>query len=580
MSFDVDHRSTMNSMISVAVTGPSGDVGHGVVLALRESIMPLLIVGLDFRNHYAGQRYCDSTEQMPPVASDEYFPSLITVLQRKRVDFLLCGIDSEVRILAANASEIFESTGCRVLVPNLEFVETCADKCMTSEWLSSLGIRVPGTCSGDRFRLLSQSGGLNTFPLILKPRRGHSSIGVLKIADQSDLDQNWGSIDQHICVQEYLPGPEYTCGLLYDREGQLRDWIVTRRELSGGRTVVAEVCQDSVLDEFIADFGRTVRATGSINLQLRLDTDGHPAIFEINPRFSGSTIMRLAAGYNDAARLIENVCLGHPIHRQVVRPVRILREWKCQTSIISDSRSIKPGTIKSLVLDCGGTLLRQSPSSEAICQRVLKDLGIFVPFNTVEDAYRLADTGLKRKSSQEDSPQDRIAFFSRFNLRLAELLGIESIGADFHHRLYESCSMTERHWEPMPGVAEALQALSGSFELFVLANWDRDLARVLARAQLDHYFKEIVDSATVGVEKPDPRIFDFFIQKSGVDPARTAYIGNEYEADVVGSRQAGFIPILFDSSHRYSPGVDCHYVNSWKELRACVAKKFPESNEI
>jgi len=560
----------MERMIRVAVTGPSGDAGHGIVLGLRESVLPVFFLGLDFRACYAGQRYCDAAEQMPPVDSIDYLPALMAVLQRYRIDYLLCGIDSEVPVLARHAATILEATGCRVLVPDPEFVETCSDKFLTAEWLHSLGISAPKTWRGDCFLAAMQAGEIESFPLILKPRKGHSSIGVRCISSQAELEAMKPLIDDHVCIQEHLPGQEYTCGLLYDAEGNLRDWLVTRRELSGGRTMIADVCHDPVMDQFIRDFGTRVFARGAINLQLRLDAAGRPAIFEINPRFSGSTIMRLAAGYNDAARLIECHARGDVIRRQAVPSVRIIREWKCQEQPVSKTQSTKPVQVDSLVFDCGGTLLRQRPSSEAICLRVLKEMGLFIPYEKIEDAYRIVDASHKRRSSEERTPDDRSLFYAQFNQRLAECLGVESRAAEFHARLFEACSTTPRHWEPMPGVVEVLENLSGSFDLCVLANWDNSLVRVLERAKLAHFFRVIVDSATAGVEKPDPEVFEYFVRQSGVVPARAAYVGNEYEADVIGSRRAGFHPILLDSVGRYSVGVDCPYLTSLEGLRDCI----------
>jgi carbamoyl-phosphate synthase large subunit len=570
----------MGRMIRVAVTGPSGDAGHGIVLGLRESVMSVFVLGLDFRACYAGQRYCDAAEQMPPVASDDYLPSLMAVLKRHSIDYLLCGIDSEVPFLARNVSTILEATGCRVLVPDPEFVETCSDKYLTAEWLHSLGILAPKSSRGDCFLEKMESGETASFPLIMKPRKGHSSIGVRCIASQAELEALKPLIDEHVCIQEYLPGQEYTCGLLYDAEGNLRDWLVTRRELSGGRTMIADVCHDPVFDQFIRDFGTRVFARGAINLQLRLNAAGRPAIFEINPRFSGSTIMRLAAGYNDAARLIECHVRGDVIRRQAVPTVRIIREWTCQEQPVNRTQSIRPVQVDCLVFDCGGTLLRQRPSSEAICLRVIKEMGLFIPYEKVEDAYRIVDAIHKRKSSQERTLDDRTQFYSQYNQRLAECLGIESRAAEFHACLFETCSTTSRHWEPMPGVVDVLANLSESFDLCVLANWDNNLVRVLERAKLAHFFRVIVDSATAGVEKPNPEVFEYFVRQSGVVPARAAYIGNEYEADVIGSRRAGFHPILLDTVQRYSVGVDCPYLTSLEGLRHCILSNGPNSDSM
>ncbi len=57
----------------------------------------------------------------------------------------------------------------------------------------------------------------------------------------------------------------------------------------------------------------------------------------------------------------------------------------------------------------------------------------------------------------------------------------------------------------------------------------------------------IVDSQVVGVEKPDPRIFDFALPYfAEFDPKRIAYVGDSVAMDIVSSRAAGLHSILID----------------------------------
>lgn len=56
----------------------------------------------------------------------------------------------------------------------------------------------------------------------------------------------------------------------------------------------------------------------------------------------------------------------------------------------------------------------------------------------------------------------------------------------------------------------------------------------------------VVDSGTVGVEKPDPRIFDFALEAIDVPRDGVWYVGDTPAFDVVGARRAGIRPILMD----------------------------------
>lgn len=56
----------------------------------------------------------------------------------------------------------------------------------------------------------------------------------------------------------------------------------------------------------------------------------------------------------------------------------------------------------------------------------------------------------------------------------------------------------------------------------------------------------LVDSGAVGVEKPDPRIFDFALEILGIPPEEIWYVGDTPAFDVVGARRAGLRPVLMD----------------------------------
>jgi putative hydrolase of the HAD superfamily len=56
----------------------------------------------------------------------------------------------------------------------------------------------------------------------------------------------------------------------------------------------------------------------------------------------------------------------------------------------------------------------------------------------------------------------------------------------------------------------------------------------------------IVDSAVVGVEKPDPAIFDFAIPALGKDPSDVVYVGDSVKLDVRSARAAGMTPLHVD----------------------------------
>jgi len=118
-----------------------------------------------------------------------------------------------------------------------------------------------------------------------------------------------------------------------------------------------------------------------------------------------------------------------------------------------------------------------------------------------------------------------------------------------------------------PDVLAALRARG--LRLGVVSNADGRIAAALAATGLDRYLDAIIDSHVVGVEKPDPRIFHMALDQCGVAPAEALFVGDIYEIDVRGARNAGMEGILIDPLTLYGE-VDCRRITHLGELLSLV----------
>lgn len=117
-----------------------------------------------------------------------------------------------------------------------------------------------------------------------------------------------------------------------------------------------------------------------------------------------------------------------------------------------------------------------------------------------------------------------------------------------------------------PGTADALRRLRmAGYRLAVISNSDGRAAAALEAGGLLDQFEFVIDSGEVGVEKPDPRIFQIAIDRMGISPADALYVGDLYEVDVVGARAAGLDVVLLDASGEHA-GRDVKTVRSVVEL--------------
>jgi len=80
----------------------------------------------------------------------------------------------------------------------------------------------------------------------------------------------------------------------------------------------------------------------------------------------------------------------------------------------------------------------------------------------------------------------------------------------------------------------------------VISNSNGSVRAILEAIGLARHLDVIVDSAVVGVEKPDPRIFEIALREAGVAAPAACYVGDLYSVDVLGARRAGLDAVLLD----------------------------------
>ena len=99
----------------------------------------------------------------------------------------------------------------------------------------------------------------------------------------------------------------------------------------------------------------------------------------------------------------------------------------------------------------------------------------------------------------------------------------------------------------------------------VVSNSDGTAEAGVKALGLRDFFEVVIDSAVVGYEKPDPRIFQHALETVGLDASRVIYVGDLYDVDVLGARSVGIHPVLLDPHGDWGE-VDCDTVTNLTEL--------------
>jgi putative hydrolase of the HAD superfamily len=102
------------------------------------------------------------------------------------------------------------------------------------------------------------------------------------------------------------------------------------------------------------------------------------------------------------------------------------------------------------------------------------------------------------------------------------------------------------------GVRDALGRMrAAGVKLAVVSNSEGTIEAALDEVGLGPLLETVVDSAVVGVAKPDPRIFQLALERIDVAPADAIMVGDSPTADVAGARAAGIRGVLLDPFELY-----------------------------
>jgi putative hydrolase of the HAD superfamily len=210
--------------------------------------------------------------------------------------------------------------------------------------------------------------------------------------------------------------------------------------------------------------------------------------------------------------------------------------------------------IETLFLDAGGVLVH--PNWDRVAG-ALGGHGVAVSPAALQGAEHLAkkdlDTEERIKATNDDSRG-----WLYFNLVL-EKAGIPlSAGTDAALADLAAYHAGQNLWESVfPDVVPSLERFrAAGLRIVVVSNANGTVEAQMDRLGLAPYFDHVVDSAVEGVEKPDPRIFQRALERSGGRPDRTLHVGDLYHVDVVGARAAGLAGWLLDAAALYE-GYDC-----------------------
>jgi carbamoyl-phosphate synthase large subunit len=228
----------------------------------------------------------------PLISDDHYWIAIKNLINKFGLDFYIPLIDEEI-VYAKRNIEGYH--GVKVISPTAHFSELCLNKFELMKILRNENISDVSSYTGDNYHSELE------FPIFIKPISGRGSRGIMKVKEQNQLDAYYmleGYTPDEILIQPLLSGVEYTVGALTNNLNDLLCISSKRIIKKKGITQIAVTENNSAIDLVVEKIVKVLKPCGPFNVQLIITPLNEIKIFEINPRFSTTTIMEIEGGLN------------------------------------------------------------------------------------------------------------------------------------------------------------------------------------------------------------------------------------------------------------------------------------------
>ena len=225
--------------------------------------------------------------------------------------------------------------------------------------------------------------------------------------------------------------------------------------------------------------------------------------------------------------------------------------------------------IRAIFFDAGNTLLY--PQLDPLVQD-LKTRGFPASIEDFHAAERAGKLKLDEwlwpqiRARQVAPGTDRYYWSAYFEMLMDQIHAPAEAQPELIHGLREGFRDIRTWSRVFPETALFLdELLKKGYRLGVISNSVGTVEEQLGRAGLGQYFEFVLDSAIVGIEKPDPRIFEMALTRANVEPNEAVFVGDTYSTDIGGAQQAGLGGILLDRVGAY-PNAEGPRLTSLSEM--------------
>ncbi len=150
--------------------------------------------------------------------------------------------------------------------------------------------------------------------------------------------------------------------------------------------------------------------------------------------------------------------------------------------------------------------------------------------------------------------------FKAINYTISDLV-IDKIAIEYLGHLPEFNTLFE-------GAIEVLEYLKAKYKLHIITNGFAEIQHhKIKKSGMQAYFTELITSESVGVKKPNPKVFHYALKKANALASDSVMIGDSLEADIQGAIRVGMKAIHFNPESKIFPVHHKHEIKHLYEIK-------------
>ncbi len=198
--------------------------------------------------------------------------------------------------------------------------------------------------------------------------------------------------------------------------------------------------------------------------------------------------------------------------------------------------------IKGIIFDYGGTIDSNGIHWAAVLWEKYRQLDIDVTYEAFWDAYVHGERTMGKLPLVKPDFTFYDTLLIKTRLEISYLIDHNYLAANDTSRSYPlrlAALCDEFVRDTLKRARPVLEELAKRYKLVLVSNFYGNVKQVLGAYGIESYFDSIIDSANVGVRKPDPAIFSIGLRALGYGAEEVVVVGDTLSKDIRPARSLG-----------------------------------------